>query len=93
MFTVLDETCSIYIYIVILKQLQKGELYTGPGVRILAGADVIEGYDETKEVEAPDLTDTEWECVFIQGKKAYGRILEPNTRFLYCEYDYTPESH
>ena len=65
---------------------QKRELFTGPGVRKLIG--VGEGYDETKEIVAPDLSDTEWDCLFIQGIKTYGRLLEPDTRFLYCEYDY-----
>ena len=59
---------KLYYTIAILSQ--KGELFTGPGVRKLAG--INEDHDETKEVEAPDLKDTEWECIFIQGRKAYG---------------------
>ena len=67
------------------------ELFTGPGVRQLIGA--AEDYDGTKEISPPDLSETEWECIFIQGKKAYGRLLPKNTRFLYCEYDYRPEDY
>lgn len=69
--------------------VQNGKLYTGPGVFKLAG--VGQCHDEAKEVKAPDLSGTEWECIFIQGRKGYGRLLEPNTQFLYCEYDYNPE--
>ena len=89
-FTKYMYTCTVFlivIFIIIINQ--KGDLYTGPGVRNLIGA--YKGYDETKEIRAPNLSDTEWECIFIQGRKAYGRVLEPNTRFLYCEYDYSPE--
>ena len=50
-------------------------------------------YDETEVIMPPDLSDTDWECIFIQGKKAYGRLLPKNTRFLYCEYDYSPEDY
>ena len=46
-----------------------------------------EDYDPTKELDPPLFTEMdEWDCIFIQGK-AYGRILDINTRFLYCEYD------
>ena len=66
----------------------QNELFTGPGVRNLIG--IAEDYDDTKEIEAPDLSNTEWDCIFIQRKGGYGRVLEPHTRFLYCEYDYNP---
>ena len=70
---------------------QDGELFTGPGVRKLIGA---EGdYDSTSELSPPRFNDeNNWDCIFIQGR-AYGRKLVNNTRFLYCEYDYNPEIH
>ena len=68
---------------------QKGELFTGPGVFKLAG--VGKYHDDTKEIKAPNLRDTDWKCIFIQGKMNFGRLLQPNTKFLYCEYDYNPE--
>ena len=62
----------------------------GPGVRHLIGA--AEDYDGTKEIDPPNLSGTDWDCIFIQGVKAYGRVLVRDTRFLYCEYDYKYES-
>ena len=65
--------------------LQDGVLFTGPGVRLLIGAS--EGYDGTTELNPPDLTGQDWDCIFIQGH-AYAKRLEYGKRFLYCEYDF-----
>ena len=52
-------------------------------------------YDETEMINPPNFSDSDcqWECIFIQGKRAYGRLLPKNTRFLYCEYDYCREDY
>ena len=50
-------------------------------------------YDETKMINPPNLSDTKWKCIFIQGKRAYGRLLPKDTQFLYCEYDYRPQDY
>ena len=68
-----------------------GELFTGPGVRHLIGA--TGDYDETKMIDPPNLSDTKWKCIFIQGKRAYGRLLPKDTQCLYCEYDYRPKDY
>lgn len=41
---------------------QNGELFTGPGVRNLVGAN--KDYDGTNEIKPPEDLSTEWDCIY-----------------------------
>lgn len=60
--------------------LQKDNLFTGPGARHFIGAK--HGYDDRKQINAPNLSGTRWKCVFIQSK-SYDRVLRSGTVFLF----------
>ena len=59
-------------------------MFTGPGVHCIVhvGPDVV---------HPPDLSQTEWECAFVQSDSA-DRKLEPGTRFLYCKLKFMATS-
>ena len=60
-------------------------MFTGPGVHRI----VHVGPDHDV-VHRPDLSQTEWECAFIQSNSA-DRTLKLGTRFLYCKLKFMGE--
>lgn len=46
-------------------------------------------FDTNEEIDPPDFSDenSEWKCAFIQSTHS-GRMLEPDTQFLYCKLDF-----
>ena len=73
--------------------IQKGNLFTGAGAKFYyTGLK----YDKDKKlrkskISPPSLDGTDWKHIFIQSHSTT-RTLQPNTKFLYCEYK-TPSPH
>lgn len=60
--------------------LQDGRFFTGPRAEKLFG--INEGFDDQIEINPPDLSDTDWQKVFVQTK-LYNKKLLKGTQFLH----------